>query len=45
MTATEFMENSKDELSTPGASFNHMRRSLHKAKRVIEENNSPRRIK
>lgn len=42
MTSPEFMEKGKDELSTLGASFNRMRRSLHKAIRMIEDNDSPR---
>ena len=37
MTSPEFSETGKDELSTLGASFNRMRRSLHKAIRMIEE--------
>ncbi len=37
MTSAEFTEAGKDELSTLGASFNRMRRSLHKAIRMLEE--------
>lgn len=37
MSSPEFKEAGKDELSTLGASFNRMRRSLHKAIRMIEE--------
>lgn len=37
MTSPEFSETGKDELSTLGASFNRMRRSLHKAIRMIED--------
>jgi len=37
MTSPEFAEVGKDELSTLGASFNRMRRSLHKAIRMLEE--------
>jgi len=36
MTSPEFNESGKDELSTLGASFNRMRRSLHKAIQMIE---------
>lgn len=45
MIAPAFMEISKDELSTPEASFNRIHRSSHKAIRMIEENNPPRGIK
>ena len=37
MSSPEFTESSKDELSILGASFNRMRRSLHKAMRMLEE--------
>lgn len=37
MSSPEFTEAGKDELSTLGASFNRMRRSLHKAIRMLEE--------
>jgi protein-histidine pros-kinase len=37
MTSPEFNEIGKDELSTLGASFNRMRRSLQKAIRMLEE--------
>ena len=37
MSSPEFSESSKDELSILGASFNRMRRSLHKAMRMLEE--------
>ncbi len=37
MSSPEFKETGKDELLTLGASFNRMRRSLHKAIRMIEE--------
>ena len=37
MSSPEFDENGKDELSILGASFNRMRRSLHKAMRMLEE--------
>jgi len=39
MSSPEFNEAGKDELSTLGASFNRMRRSLHKAIRMIEDKN------
>jgi protein-histidine pros-kinase len=42
MASPEFNEAGKDELSTLGASFNRMRRSLHKAIKMIEDKN-PRR--
>lgn len=37
MTSPEFNETGKDELSTLGASFNRMRRSLQKAIRMLED--------
>ena len=37
MSSPEFSESRKDELSILGASFNRMRRSLHKAMRMLEE--------
>lgn len=42
LSSPEFNESGKDELSTLGASFNRMRRSLQKAMKMIEEK-SPRR--
>lgn len=42
MSSPEFSEAGKDELSTLGASFNRMRRSLQKAMKMIEEKH-PRR--
>jgi len=43
MSSPEFKESGKDELSTLGASFNRMRRSLHKAIRMIEDKNPRQR--
>ncbi len=37
MQSPEFNESGKDELSTLAASFNRMRRSLHKAMRMLED--------
>lgn len=37
MTMEEFNESGKDELSSLGASFNRLRRSLHKAMRMLEK--------
>lgn len=37
MSSAEFPESGKDELSILAASFNRMRRSLHKAMRMLEE--------
>jgi protein-histidine pros-kinase len=42
MASPEFNEAGKDELSTLSASFNRMRRSLHKAMKMIEEKNPHR---
>ena len=43
MSSPEFNEQGKDELSTLGASFNRMRRSLQKAMKMIEDKHPPRR--